>query len=647
MNKENYNDTLDLRRYLRMIRRGRWFYAICIALAVALSVTYALVSNPVYRNNTEIMIETEGGGSAGNILSMMGGGGLSMENLFAMGGLGSSTMDDEMLLLGSNHNYLNVSRLMQMNRTYIERHGLRKQMLYKTSPIRVEAPAEYFDTLSTKLKLVVKLEADGRFSAKLKKGFMSMETVATVSHEQMPYMLQSPWGDLLIMTTDSYAANADTGREIQVHITSNQKVAYAMLKEIGIEPVDKRANAVRLTMKHPEKQYAYDVLSALTTSYSDIRNEHKHHTSSQQVEFFDQRIATLLTELDTVQSNVKLFMTSKGVIDIAGQTEVLLQSTEMVRAEMLQAEAQLNAAKEVLNLLESAPDDYPSIAVGMDEEMVKAYNELVLKRVDLLSSAKEGNAALTAIEDKLKLMRKLVIEGMKQLVLQSRTTLATLKGYHNEQTNKLGEVPGNGLEFLNLQRSFELKNSLLLFLLQQRENALLDMTNQKDAGFVYEPPYTEKDKDYSKKIIVALLLLFLSIAGPTFLLWCYMLKCDRLEDDSDLPVALRQHGCHSARDMRRLLMSQKGVETLYLQPLEGAEDMRAELTAMMHDVPGCCELKSVPQLDVLLANSDVQLDDAHLLVILVHGCQMKRKTLQQMLEGVNPDHVFVCVGAKK
>lgn len=644
MNTDNLKDTLDLRRYLRMIHRGRWFYAACVALAIVLAVTYAFISSPVYRNHTEIMIEEDNGGSG---LSAMLGANSSMANLFALSGLGSSTIDDEMLLISSNRNYINVSRLLQLNRMYFEKKGLRKQMLVKNSPIRVEAPAEYFDTLDTRLKLTVELEGQGKISARLTSGFLNMTTLAEAKHEQLPYTLHSKCGDLLILATDFYTESPiEAGRTIIVNITSNQKIAYGLTKEISVEPVDKKSNAVRLSLKHAERQYAYDVLSAVTASYSDIRNEHKHYSSTRQVEFLDQRIELLLQELDTLQTDVKQFMNEKDVIDIQGQTAMLLTRTEELNAKIIEAETELQISQEILNLLRQAPDDYPTIAIGTESEPVKLYNELVLQRINLRHSAKDGNLMLETTESKLKELRSLIMDNMEQNVAQCRTQIKTLKGYQQQSAAQLGQVPDKSLDFVNLQQSFQLKNSLLLFLLQQRENALMDLKKNTDAGFVYEPPYTEKDKDYSKKILVALLLLFLSIAGPTFLLWCYMLKCDRLEDDSDLPVALRQHGSHSARDMRRLLMSQKGVETLYLQPLEGAEDMREELASMMRDVPGSCELKSEPQLDVLLADSDIQLDDSHLLVILVHGCTMKRKEFVQLLQGVDPAHVFVWVGPK-
>lgn len=642
MNTDNLKDTLDLRRYLRMIRRGRWFYAACVALAIVLAVTYALISSPVYRNHTEIMIEEDNGGSG---LSAMLGANSSMANLFALSGLGSSTIDDEMLLISSNRNYINVSRLLQLNRMYFEKKGLRKQMLVKNSPIRVEAPAEYFDTLDTRLKLTVELEGQGKISARLTSGFLNMTTLAEAKHEQLPYTLHSKCGDLLILATDFYTESpAEAGRTIIVNMTSNQKIAYGLTKEISVEPVDKKSNAVRLTLKHAERQYAYDVLSAVTASYSDIRNEHKHYSSTRQVEFLDQRIELLLQELDTLQTDVKQFMNEKDVIDIQGQTAMLLTRTEELNAKMIEAETELQISQEILNLLRQAPDDYPTIAIGTESELVKQYNELVLQRINLRHSAKDGNLMLETTESQLKEMRSLIMDNMEQTVAQCRTQIKTLKGYQQQSAAQLGQVPDKSLDFVNLQQSFQLKNSLLLFLLQQRENALMDLKKNTDAGFVYEPPYSEKKKDYTKKLVIAILLLILSIVGPTILLWGYMLWQDKLEDDSDLPTSIRPFGRSSVNDLRRLLMSDTAITHLYMQPIEGGEALQQQMQSLLQKVNAGYDLMTADDLYALLQTSDLKLDDQHRLVLFVPSGVMKRKAFAQLVKDVEPTHLYVLIG---
>lgn len=642
MNNDNLKDTLDLRRYFRMVRQGRWLYALSFSLALVLALTYALVSSPVYVNHTEIMIEEDNGGGS---LSSLLGSNSSMANLFAMSGLGSSTVDDEMLLISSNRNYVEVARLLQLNRMYFEPKGLRKQMLYKNSPILVEAPAAYFDTLSTNLKLVVKLEEQGKISAKLKHGFMSMKTVAEVEHQPMPCTMHTCWGDLLIFASDNYAEGAgQAGREIQVKITSNQKVAYGLIKEITVAPVDKKANAVRLTMKHAEKAYAYDVLAALTASYSSIRNEHKHESSLRQVSFLDERIAGLVSELDTVETNVKRFMSDRGVVDMAGQTQVLLQSTETMKAEILQTETQLHVSQEILNQLESCPDDYPTLVIGTEDQTVAQYNDLVLTRINLQNSAKDGNLALATVETQLKQMRQLIIDNMHQTVAQCRTQLKNMKGYQQQSTDKLAQMPGNGIEFMALERSLELKNSLLLFMLQQRENALMDLKHVTEAGFVYEPPFSDKNKDYSKKLIIAILLFVLALVGSTFVLWCWMKWNDKLIDDSDLPASLRPNGRATANDLRRLIMRDTAISHLFMQPVEGGEALQLQLQTLLQEVNAGYDLTTAADLNALLLTSDLKLDDQHRLVLFVPSGVMKRKAFAQLVKDVDPAHLYVLIG---
>jgi len=638
---EQKNDIIDVRRYLRMIREGKWFYAICIAGALALSLVYLIGSKPVFRNYAGIMVENDapGGGGLSSIL-----GGNSIAN-FAIAGLMSSTIDDEMELLMSHECHVRTARLMQLNRTYLEREGLHKNMLYKTSPVLVEAPAEYFDTCQT-MTLQIRLEGQGRCSVKLSKGFMGWQTLAVAEHQELPFTLTSEAGDLHLVRTPYYTDDAEqAGRTIQVKIASNTKVAWANEKTLKVEPVNKKANAIRLNYNHPEKQYAYDLLSTQIACYRAMRSEHKDDQKLMQVEFLDRRIAQVMTEMDSVRDDIKRFYADRDLVDVGQRTGYLVKRTEVLKDSLIRMQTHHELSRRVLEVLESQPDGFPLITASTGSSLISQYNHLVMQRNQLLLSAREGNAALETNTKQLTQLREKVIEQMKFSMSQASFVQSRLQSLEATSASELGAMPTMGFEYRQLQQDLGVRNNLLIFLLQERENNMMSVLSQSLAGFAYDSPYTLKQKDHKKQIILTALLLFMALAGPTVLLWLRMWWQDRLRDDSDLPYRWRQVARSDVNDLRRLIMATPYVEQLYTQPLAGAEALLPEVVQCFEEAASDAPYRftAVDDLEKLKRYSDCRLGDSERLLLLVPADQMTRQAFRQQVQGLNPDYCFVLV----
>lgn len=639
--KENNNDKLDFRRYVRMMKGGKWFYAVCLSLALILSVYYAIVGQPVYRNYADLMIEEEQfGGSGGGIQSLLSGA-ASLTNLFSISGIGHQSIDDEMEYLASHECHVRTSRTLELNRLYLEREGVNKKLLYRNSPIRVEAPAEYFDTLSTALKLKVTLEGDGMVTARLYNGFMGLFLVTEAEHQKLPFTLHAKTGDLLLLKTDFYTDEAkQKGRTITVQINGNQRVALANEKDIKVEPVNKKANALRLYLKHPNKEFAYDVLRTHVASYRAMHTEHKSEVSLRQIDFLDERIGLLMNELDTVETGMKNFMKGKNILDVENQAKLMLLKDETLKDSILVIETR----KQLYNLIGDmlrTDDDFPPLpSVGKDG-LVTAWNELVVQRTQLKQSAKGENKALEMNREQLELMREVMLDNIRMTNEQNDLLLKRMKEVQRQSAGEISQMPSAGLEYLNRERDLQVKNGLLLFLLQQRENAMMTMMSRTESGYFYDEPYSLKEKDYTKKIIVVALLFFLALLGPTFLLWVYMAWQNKLKDDSDLPRDWRDNGRSNLNDMRRLVMADRDIKSLYMQPVLGGESLQNDFAECLQQVGADYELRHEEDLQRLMQISDLKLDKHTRMILFVPSGKMKRSEFCALVKEVDPAYCFV------
>lgn len=508
----NDKDKLDLTREIAALKKGKKLYIISFSLALLLTIFYALFSSPVYHNEAVIMIEKESGPSG--LQGLMG---TQVSNLFSLSGLGSSTMDDELVILRSHDCYKQAVSNLGTNRMYTERQGLHKASLYGKSPVIVEASKTFFDTLSTSLKVTIELTGKASAKVRVSKGFMGMTTVAETSSQPLPFVVQTPHGALQFLKTENYSDSQDeVGRKISVQLTRNDYVAESLQKQITMKEVDKKANAVEIDFDIQDPAYGRDMIGSLISSYRLMRRQHKSDQSASKIAFLDKRIELLTNQLDTTQQNVMEYMKDNNIMNVDYQTSMLIRKTEVSKDTIFALKTQQLIHETILNILQDPVNQYQLLAQDSKSPLIKSYNELILQRTEMLQSAKPGNAALNNLEQRISDMRNIVIDQSRQEIAQNKMLINSLSQQAGADAQSLSNMPLHKYEMINNQRDLSLQNNLLVYLLQERENALLSLNSEEDAGFVIDQPYTAKKTIKKKIYIISIFLLFMGLLCPTF-----------------------------------------------------------------------------------------------------------------------------------
>lgn len=522
----NDKDKLDLTKEIEALKKGKKLYILSFSVAIVLSLIYAIFSSPVFHNEAVIMIEKEGGSSG--LQGLMGA---QVSNLFSLTGLGSSTMDDELVILRSHDCFKQAVSNLGVNRMYTERQGLHKASLYGKSPVVIEASKQFFDTLSSSLKVTIELTGNSSAKAKVSTGFMGLTTVAETGSQPLPFLLETPHGSLQFLKTDEYTDSKDQiGRTINVQLTRNDYVAESLQKSIRMKEVDKKANAVELDFDIQDPAYGRDMLGSLIASYRMMRRQHKSDQSAAKITFLDKRIELLASQLDTAQHVVMDYMQENKIINVDYQTSMLIRKTELSRDTIFALKTQQMIDEAILKILQDPENQYQLLAHDSKSSLIKSYNDLILQRTEMLQSAKPGNAALINLEQRISDMRNIVIDQSRQEIAQNKMLINSLSQQAAADAQALNTMPLHKYDMINNQRDLNLQNNLLVYLLQERENALLNLNSEEDAGFVIDQPYTAKKTVKKKIYVISILLLLFALFCPTA--WQLYKMKRNLKDDS-------------------------------------------------------------------------------------------------------------------
>ncbi|MDE6331742.1 MAG: polysaccharide biosynthesis tyrosine autokinase, partial [Muribaculaceae bacterium] len=166
---------------------------------------------------------------------------------------------------------------------------------------------------------------------------------------------------------------------------------------------------------------------------------------------------------------------------------------------------------------------YELVPITVDNDglvrAITAYNELLLKRIELQGNAKGNNAALRALDEQIDAMRENVASSVRKSYANAMVPVKELRAEMEKTSGRLGKVPTQEREFINMKRQQEVKQALYLFLLQRREETAMMVANTKPKAIIIDEAYALNDPITLKPKLVMIMFMFVGFIVPLLLIY--------------------------------------------------------------------------------------------------------------------------------
>ena len=677
--EKNTENTLDFRRYLREIRRLWWVYALAFIGIVGLASIFLMRSLKHCESSALVLIEestsdTSSGGSKG-------GGLMGMMKMFSVGGFGSSSVNNEIYLVGAHDMAVRTVKALGLTSTYIERDGLKKRVLFPETPIKATMPQAVLDTLPKAVRILVEITPDGKINAKTIKGpFFWRTTFDEIKDATLPVNLNSPYGPVTL-TAGNMKVPKGEKMSFDIIITGVNLAAIKLEKDISSDVIDKLADVIEITLSGGSDAYCNTVLGEYINQYNNRRIERRAENAMSELKFYDDRIADLFSDLSESESKLEKFKSENNLVGMDTQAGMLVESTVGKTEDITLERTKLDYYRTVKATLENPASAGELIPVveSLGNPMIAQYNELLLARKTLERSAKGENPQLIALNDRISELRGSILKNVEGMLVEGQRQLDAMTGLIGTAQSRLNKMPAYEREYINLMRDRTMKNELYMFLLQKRENAALQVASTSTLGFVIDPPHTPEKVSNTKNVIIILIALFLSLLLPTMLAIFLVLWRNRVEDTSDLAsihtepraTMVSPGDTTSIAALRTKILATPKQTTIYVCNMDDSEGntIIGELTESLEHIGRqinlinhladndailatrfSSQLKNdayniviMPDCDHISAYVDAfNADDATLLMIIKSG-SIRRNALKRLLSGVYADKVVTAI----
>lgn len=493
------------------IKKYKYSFFALFLLCFALSVVYMYITTPVYQIQANVLIKDEAEKSSAGMSSMLKG--------FSFGGSlsgGGSSVDDELLQMNSYTLVKDAIRELKLNVSYTSTDFIKKKDYYANTPVQIvfsDSTANSFLKNNVTFKLTS--VAPGRIRIIAKEG---SSKIADVTVSELPFELQTEYGPFRFEATSLFSFK--TFDNLKISFTGYDWATERFLKNLVIKIAEKKANGIYLAIEETNVQRGKDFLNKIITLYNEKGIEHKNISAERTAAFLEERIALNTRELDEVERQIEKFKKDNNLTDIEVEAKILLEKNGDFKEKLIDSEIQY-ATVQLIEDFMKAPENKYALAplnLGITEktaaEGLQQYNNFLLERAKLLQTTKGDNPAVQMLNKQIEILRQNVLETFKSIKAGFDVARNDLKKQEKVFNSRIGGMPAQERQFLDIKRQQMVKSELYLFLLQQKEENAMTMARSMPKAQIIDAAYSLLDPVKPNPLFVFSIALIIAFFIP-------------------------------------------------------------------------------------------------------------------------------------
>lgn len=296
---------------------------------------------------------------------------------------------------------------------------------------------------------------------------------------------------------------------------------------VAVVRASRESNIVNLSAVTGMPRMMEDFLTRVIALYNDFSAQDKNVLAGQSAQFIAGRLDVIGNELDSIEQAVEQYRKDHLITDLTQEGIVYMQASQSYENRASDIRTQLRLVEYIRSLLSDETDQTALIPANLGildgslQSLIIDYNHLVVEHIRLSQSASENNPLFLQQREQIAQMRKNVLKSLDGQKEGLEISMKNLEAQQREWDGKIGHLPTQEREYVELRRQQQLKESQYLYLSQKGEESAIMLASQAVPAKVIDYP-AQLPKVVSPKPLLlliewTLLMLVLASMGILFI----------------------------------------------------------------------------------------------------------------------------------
>jgi tyrosine-protein kinase Etk/Wzc len=447
---------------------------------------------------------------------------------------------------------------------YVDSVRLFKQSteIYLQSPFIVNLDKSHIQTIGAKFDISIVSDSTFRISTK-KKAISAKKNIFLYNYLDNEIVDQ---GGILYIDTICRFNDMISNRNFRFFISPSNKfvpgssanykkyhfelfhpeeLAKLYMKKLYVRPESYMASIIKVQFSSKNLEKSLNFLNNFVNYFLNDNLAKKNKIALSTMNFIDSQISEMSDSLVKSESTLRNFRSDNQVMDLSYQGQQLYRQLADLEAELTTLRQKKQYYDYVLNYFKTNQDisgiTPPSSANITDPIMSDLISDMISTNAErsTISSSSEKNLFLIQIENKLKIQKQTIIENVTNTLNTLNLTEDELVYKAQKLSSEISNLPKQEMRMVNIQRKFNLDNTLYTYLLQKRSEAAIALSSTYPDYEVLEPARVITSKVIKPKVKMNFLLaLFLGFFFPTVFLISRDLLSDKISNIYDIDYLL-------------------------------------------------------------------------------------------------------------
>ncbi|MVN22049.1 GumC family protein [Mucilaginibacter arboris] len=287
------------------------------------------------------------------------------------------------------------------------------------------------------------------------------------------------------------------GETIVITLTDPDNTALQYQKAIDVSLSNKLATTLALSLNDAVPQRGKDILNRLIYNYNLSGKTEKNRETKSTLDFIDQRLSSLSSELAQAEKEIEDFKSSRGLTDISSDSKISLENMQANDTRLNEVNVQLSVIDGIENYINSSKNTGRAPAtLGITDPaltvMIGKLSELQLQHDKLLATTPETNPDFEAINNQIQTTRNAIRESVRNIRASLLSSRQKLQGFNAKFESSIKGIPTQEREYVSMKRQQEIKENLYTYLLQKREEVAVSyastIADDRIVDYAYSTP---------------------------------------------------------------------------------------------------------------------------------------------------------------